>query len=434
MANDAGESLDRIRPAVALLLLAAALPCAHAQQQPLQPVENIRLEQIDRPAHYSSNISIPDATAATDAAAPSPLPDVLQLRLATGFGYDDNVFRTESDTRSDYFWNVRPAIVLDGWAGKHNLSIGYSGDYRTYSNYSTEDFYDHRIFANANLDLTRKVDLKLGAQVWWGHDPRGAPESRIVNPGDLDTWRDSRVKAELIYGREITRAQIIPSVEFTQQRYLNNNQSDRDYDRQDYGLRGRWRFTPRLYGVVEGGIAHIDYLDPGNSLDRDEYWILGGVGWQATAKTSGEILIGALNQDFDDPAFGDSTNLDWNGRVYWTPKPYSKVTAFARRTSVDAPSPGGGNYLADTFGVGWRHAFTEQLELDLGLEHTLADYDTGRKDKYWRLDLTLRQSITNWMDVTATYQFLTRDSNVPGLDYDDNMVILELELGTDYVF
>ena len=111
----------------------------------------IRLDLNDRPAHYS--------TAATEVATSDPRsgkPRALTLRLATGIGYDANVFRTGQNTRSDSFWNIRPAILLNGWAGKHNFGLGYEGDYRKYFEFDTEDFFDHRIFANANLDLTRR--------------------------------------------------------------------------------------------------------------------------------------------------------------------------------------------------------------------------------------------------------------------------------------
>jgi len=437
MAKDARKLLVKFRPAVAIALLWAHCAWAQGEQQSVQAVDSIRLEMSDRPANYGPAVTPADVGSAPrndDQNLDTGRTQALTLRLATGMGYDANVFRTEQDTSSDFFWNVRPAIVLSGWAGKHNLGIGYEGDYRKYSDFSTEDFYDHRIFANAGLDLSRKVDVNLGGQVWWGHDPRGSPGARIINPGDLDTWREHSVRAELVYGREITRAQIIPWVEFSGYRYTNNNQSIRDFDRQDYRVRGRWRFNPRFYGLIEGGLARIDHLNPSNDLDRNESGVLVGFGWQATAKTSGEVLIGVLNRDFDDSARGNSQDLDWDARIYWSPKPYSRVTAFTRRTSREDASGGIGTFLADTIGVRWRHAFTQRLELDTNLEYGIADYDSSRKDKYLRWDIGLTQSITRWLDVGVGYQYLGRRSNIPGLDYDDQMFLLELRAGTDFGF
>ena len=437
MAKNAHRLPEFVRPAVAIALLWANVAWAQVEQQAVQPVQDLRLDFTDRPAHYSSAATVAEPSTSSEAAISDPRsgnPRALTLRLATGIGYDANVFRTEQSTRSDFFWNVRPAIILNGWAGKHNLGVGYEGDYRKYFEFDSEDFFDHRIFANANLDLTRKVDVNLGGQLWWGHDPRGSMGARIVNPGDLDSWREYRVKAELVYGREITRAQIIPWVEFSGVRYLNNNQSIRDYDRQDYRVRGRWRFNPRFYGLVEGGFARVNHLNAANDLDRNESGILVGFGWQATAKTSGEVLVGLLNRDFDDPARGDSRNFDWDARIHWSPKPYSKVTAYTRRTSREDASGGVGTFLADTFGARWRHAFTQRLELDTTLEYTVADYDSPRRDKYLRWDIGLTHSLTRWLDIGASYQYLGRRSNSPGLDYNDHMFLLELRAGTDYGF
>lgn len=437
MAKDADSLLGIIRPAVAIALLWANSAWAQVAPQPVQAVEGIRLDLSDRPAHYSTAITGPDVGPNAQSSivnSDTAKSRALSLRLATGIGYDSNIFRTERNPSSGYFWNVRPGIVLNGSAGKHHFGVGYEGDYRKYFDFSTEDFFDHRIFANANLDLTRKVDVNLRGQVWWGHDPRGSMGARVINLGDLDTWRESRIRAELVYGREITRAQITPWIEYATMRYLDNNQSDRDYDFGEIGLRGRWRFNPRFYGLAQGSLARIDYLDPSNTLDRNESNFLVGFGWQATAKTSGEVLIGILNQDFTDPSRGNVSNFDWDAKIFWSPKPYSKVTAFTRRTARDDPSGGQGTFLANTVGAEWRHAFTQRLELNTGIEYSIADYDSPRRDKYLLYDISLSQGLARWLDVVASYQYLGRRSNVPGLDYDDHMFLLELRAGTNFGF
>ena len=349
----------------------------------------------------------------------------LVARLTTGIGYDDNVFRTQSNTRSDTFWLLRPALYLNGLFGNSPYQLGYEGSYAHYFDYSTEDFDDHRLFANTGLDLTRKLDLLLRAQYWWGHDPRGSLGNRIIVPGDLDRWQEYLARAELVIGREITRAQIAPWVAFSGRRYTNNNQSIRDFDRQDIGLRGRWRFTPRLYALGRADFANIDHLDPSNTLDRTETEFLVGVGWLATAKTSGEAMFGIINQDFKDPALSSGTNPSWDIRIHWSPKPYSKVTLYTQRNAMENAG-GVGNFLANTYGVAWAHAFTERLDLNTGIDYTVADFDSPRVDKYLGFNLALTHDVTRWLDVGLTYQYLNRRSNIPGIDYDDNAIWAQL--------
>jgi hypothetical protein len=346
-------------------------------------------------------------------------------------GYDANVFRTERNTRDDFFWSLRPAVYLDGLFGKNSYRLGYEGDYAKYFDFSTEDFDDHRLFGDTRLDLNRKLNLVFGAQYLWAHDPRGSLGNRLIVPGDLDRWQEYRVKAEFIVGREITRAQIIPWVEFSGMRYTNNGQSIRDFDRQDFRLRGRWRFTPRLYGLAEGGYANITHLDSRNTLDRTETDLLLGFGWQATAKTSGEAMFGILNRNFEDPVRATSNSPTWDIRIYWTPKPYSKVTGYTRRSSEENAG-GVGNYLADSYGALWRHAFTERLELDTSIDYTIAEFDTVREDKYVSFDVGLTYELNRWLDVGATYQYFNRRSNIPGINYDDHMFLLELRAGATH--
>jgi hypothetical protein len=402
--------LVRFRPAVAIVLLWAN--CVWAQGAPGQRADLLATERIttdtDAESAEKPGVASDYAPAGEE---DGPLRGIA-LRLSAGIGYDDNVFRTERNTRSDYYWLVRPAVVFNFAAAKHGFNVGYEGAYATYFEHSTEDYYDHLLFANAGLDLSRKVDLNLGAEIAYGHDPRGSLGNRLIVPGDLDRWFGYAATAELVIGREIARAQIIPSVEFSGKRYLNNNQSIRDFDRQDARLRGSWRFTPKFYGIAEGGFANIDHLDSRNTLNRTETDFLVGFGWLATAKTSGEVLYGVLYRNYDDWTTPSNTNPTWDVRVHWEPKTYSKVTAYTRRSSQENAG-GVGNFLADSYGALWRHDFNWRTSLNTSINYTIADFNSGREDKYVTFNLGLTYKLTSWLDAGATYEYLHRRSNIP---------------------
>jgi len=430
MAMHANFLLVKTRPAVALAVLWANCLWVQAAQEPGMPIELLVSEQ------YISNSNSANAEQSTLDTGNSQNRDELgplrgiSLRLSTGIGYDDNVFRTGSNTRNDFYWLVRPSVVFNFAAGKHGFSVGYEGAYAKYFDFSTEDYFDHALFANAGLDLSRKVDLNLGAEIEYGHDPRGSLGNRLVVPGDLDRWFAYDVNASLVVGREIARAQIIPSASFSGMRYLNNNQSIRDFDRQDVRLRGNWRFTPKLYGIAEGGYGNVNHLDSRNTLDRTETDFLVGVGWLATAKTSGEALFGILYRSYEDASTPNDTNPTWDIRVNWEPKTYSKVTAYTRRTSRENAG-GVGNFLADSYGVLWRHGINRRTLLSTSLDYTVADFESAREDKYVTFDLGLTYQLINWLDARVTYQYLNRRSNLPGIEYDDNKILFELRAATN---
>ncbi len=121
-------------------------------------------------------------------------------------------------------------------------------------------------------------------------------------------------------------------------------------------------------------------------------------------------------------------------RVFWEPRTYSKVTLFTRRRSQEDASGGIGSFLADTFGVAWRHGFTESLVMGTGVDYTIAQYDTGRDDDYVVFGIELSYELNRWLDVSAEYRYENRRSNIPGIDYDDNTVLLKLTTGLYHGF
>jgi hypothetical protein len=424
MATYAKKLLDVFRPAVAIGLLWANSVCAQIENQQGQQVE---LRVTDEHASNGNPVKQRQPGAApgdSSGTGEGPLRG-LSLGLSAGAGYDDNVFRTENNTRNDTFWLVRPAAYFDFAAGKHGFRLGYEGEYRHYTEHSTENFDDHLLFGTAGFDLSRRLDLNLGLRGHYGHDPRGSLGARLIVPGDLDKWFEYRASADFVIGRAISRAQIIPNIEFSGVRYLNNNQSIRDFDRQDARLRGIWRFNPRFYGIAEGGIANINHLDSRNTLDRTETDFLVGFGWQATAKTSGEALFGILYRDYTSAVNAQDSSPTWDIRVHWAPEPYSKLTAYTLRTSRENAGDVG-NFLSDSYGLRWNHGFTRRLNLLSSIDYTVAEFNTLRRDNYVTFDIALTYQFTHWLGAGVSYQYLNRRSNIPGVDYDDQMFLIEL--------
>jgi hypothetical protein len=143
----ANDVLAIVRPAVAIALLWANVAWAQSQQQPVQGVRTNVTEQSES---NPNTINTRESTRSEPAAEFEDKPGAVRgmtLRLSTGVGYDANVFRTEGNTRDDFFWSLRPAASLNGGFSKHSYRLGYEGDYARYFDFSTEDFYDHRFLA-----------------------------------------------------------------------------------------------------------------------------------------------------------------------------------------------------------------------------------------------------------------------------------------------
>src|SRR5581483_8776158 len=63
-------------------------------------------------------------------------------------------------------------------------------------------------------------------------------------------------------------------------------------------------------------------LDPFPDRSSQQYEIRAGMRWLATAKTSGDVRIGALRHTFSDGRLPSHTGLNWLATVQWAQHPY----------------------------------------------------------------------------------------------------------------
>lgn len=353
----------------------------------------------------------------------------LKLEMTLGARHDDNVLRTETSRRSSMIAVAKPKVVMAGRVGRHGFELGYDGDYGRYLDEANENYTDHEFIGDAELRLTRRLRVLLDNGLEFGHDRRGDVGSRLVGAAEPDRWRHHHAGGEVIFGRASakvlrTRAEVAGSYEVSGIRYQNNNQSGRDYDVRDIGLRGRYNVGSRLSLVTDAGLTFIDYLDPSVPLDSREASILVGVAWEATAKTSGEVKVGRFQRDFFDPSQQDSSGIDWDARVQWTPKTYSVLSLYALRDSVES-GQGGGSAVVDKFGGRWVHGLTKKLTLEGFGQLTQSDFGSARSDDLVDLEAALSYQLSRWATVRGGLEHSFRDSTAAGADFDNSVVFLE---------
>ena len=167
-----------------------------------------------------------------------------------------------------------------------------------------------------------------------GVEPRGGTAGRLSQSTAPDAFRSSATGLTLTLGRRIAKAQIEAKFDHSATRYTNNAQQGRNLDTHRFELRGYYNFGPKLSAFVEVGRHFLDYRDPGSTLGGDRIFGFGGLRWQATAKTSGELKIGREKRAFDeqlDSAFGYTWDLD----LEWVPRTNSSVRVLPHNPSVN---------------------------------------------------------------------------------------------------
>ena len=194
-------------------------------------------------------------------------------------------------------------------------------------------------------------------------------------------------------------------------------------------LRGRWNFSPRFAALAELGSAFTDYSDPASDLDSREDEVQVGLAWEATAKTSGEVKVGILNQGFDTSNRSSLHSTSWDSTVTYTPKPHSKWTLSAKR-EAQASATAGSGLISDSYGLNWRHAFSDRWVLDSGGNLALSEVDGGT-DSTMVLSTNLTYQLRHWLEIGTYYEFSRRDSVNDALEYHDHIISFSLNATFD---
>lgn len=359
----------------------------------------------------------------------------LTLELSVATHYDDNVLRSSANEQSSLIFKTRPKVMAEGRLGRHDLRLGYQGEYAHHADISDEDYFDHEFIADADLRVSRKLKVALDTGLVYGHDQRGDFSSRLTASTDPDRWRRHHAGINATFGRawaSVLRSKAGFGIGFQQSgiRYLNNSQGPRDYDRQSVALKGRYNLGPKLSLVADAGVSFTDYSDPATPLDSREASALVGIAWDATAKTTGEVKFGVLDKNFDDSSQSDFSGANFDVKLGWSPKSYSTFTAYASRDTSDT-GQGGGSAVVDTVGLLWRHGFSARLVMDAGFQYQRADFESNRDDDFFQFDVAANYRLNRFVQLRGGFEYLTRDSSDPTADYDNSIVFIELNISLE---
>gem|GEM_PF-1994874 len=349
----------------------------------------------------------------------------VSLELSTGLRSDDNVFRSTFNTQRDVIVETKPKIYLDGRLGKHSFRLGYEGKLGRYQQFRGENYFDHKLLGAMKFDFDRRLKANLKTSLEYGHDARGDLATRTTLSATPDRWHKHDISSEMILGRRIAKAQIGAKFGISGIRYMNNSQGLRDFDENDLRLFGRYNLTPRFTLLGELSGAWTDYLNPASDQSAREFIGLGGIAWEATAKTSGQIKVGIRHRDFNTAGIPSTTGLTWDAKLVWSPKSYSKVTAYtSREVNASARQGSGGLTSTDTYGLKWRHSLTRKLRFETGFQRAQAGISDILTDRLFDFNAGIRYQMNRWIDLTANWKYSSLSSSDGRSDFEANSVFI----------
>lgn len=347
-------------------------------------------------------------------------------------GYDDNVRRLDVDRRSSMFMRIRPALEMLTVSGTKSFALNYEGDYAWFFSESNENYFDHFVQARANIEWTRKFSTNFDLGFRAATDIR---RNTTVFEKHRDEWREWGGLARGVYGRRIAKMQLQVEGSYWRREYVNNEQGFRDRNTGKIAGTVFWNLGPKTQLLVELDYESVRYdhdwlyggTIPVYRLDSNEWRLLVGTTWLATAKTSGVFKIGYFKRNLKDDYFADQSGLAFDLSMTWKPKTYSIVDVYASRGTEETYQDYTADILRTVVGIDWRHGLTSRTYLTLGGEYEKDQFqDGGRDDDYWEASIGIDHSLTRGTNLGLEYMHANRDSSEPGLGYSVNVIMLSV--------
>lgn len=343
----------------------------------------------------------------------------------------DNLFNTKNREKSTGIVVINPGLRLVG--GKPILKFVMDLDIAVgkYNRSSDDNYTDGTLSGGVIYQPTSRAKFDINAATTHGHDARGTGRTEGgAGNAKPDEYNQKTLAGVFTYGVAGAKGNLALSADYLDKKYTNNRPGTlgQDHDETGLGAVFRWQVMPKTKLLLE--VRHrdfdYDYTSAGtNTLDSDEQRYFVGVEWQATYKTKGSARIGRLKKDFDSSARKDVSDGAWEAAVEWKPRSYSTVDLSTGRTTAESTGTGDVT-LTDYYRASWTHAWVKRLSTTLSYSYSEDDYpgSAGREDETESYKAEAMYKMRHWLDLSAGFEHIAKDSSDSSLDYDRNNLFI----------
>jgi hypothetical protein len=269
-------------------------------------------------------------TAVTERQQPEYDPEVIRAgsfqissSLAGSVEATDNVFYQATNEESDTIFRIAPAVEARSDWTVHALTAGFTAERSEYSDHDSESTTDYNLYANGRLDVTR--DFRLLASIDGGSatEPRYEPASA----NQPEPAQNENVGAYLGAQYRTDRLKFDGQAGARENDYQSPYYDYRDVTESYVSGRASYAISPDWAVFVQARRSEFDY-DQATPVNRDatQTSLQAGVSFELSAPFAGDISVGSVKEEKDDPAQEDTDGLSLNARVQWFPTQLTTVT------------------------------------------------------------------------------------------------------------
>lgn len=346
--------------------------------------------------------------------------------------YDDNVYRKQTNKKSDFITVVRPSFSAVSDFNLHQLFFNAGGALGYYKDNTGENYRDYNITGGGRLDLDYETYLQLVSSYRKLHEGRDSPD---------DLGADKQVKYSLAtHKASFTRALGIIKLyidgiynKFSFDDSVRNNvlidNSGRDRDIYTLNMRVAYEYFPgyNVYaGLNQDWRRYRKQSVPSRDSDGREFQV--GTDVFITGKMKADIYLGYLTHNYTGN-FSDVSAFNYGGSLIWNATGLTTFTASAKRGVEETTFRDVSGDLKTQLSLGVDHMLRHNLFLSADTQVSFSDYESRtipRDETSYGFGAGIEYVPFNGGSVSLNYNYSARDSSTAGRDFTDNRLTLNL--------
>lgn len=347
--------------------------------------------------------------------------------VSVSISKQQNVLR-DNNADSDTVVTISPLLWYQQEFGRHGVVVRYRGDYFKFKDFSGENSIDHNLQSDVLLDMSEKLQVRIGAGYVLGHETRGLLGTVDTSSDKPNKFKEQSLEGSVTYGRRENTIQLSGTVGISQLKFTNNNAGEgRGNINSDHiGGTVYYNLGPRTALLAKLGRTNIDYVDNSEAFDLDSKETSAGIGvrWEATEITTGEASVSKTKKDLTNPSKEDFSGITYSGRVKWAPLEYSVFSLYGTRSTEESTSTNASYIISDEVGVSWSHILTQAWSLNAFASKGKDEFSDGRRDNLADFGMGVNYGLFSWGSIGLQYAQTKRSSSDTANNFDDETLVL----------
>jgi len=357
-------------------------------------------------------------------------------RVTVDLEHNDNVFAHETNEQEDLIVRLRPEVSIESGWSRHALQAYARASINRFQDFEEENTDDYIFGARGRIDVVGRSFLFGGVELAQMTEPR---TNAGVAQFSAEPVRYDVITANVGGTHELNRLRLTGRYDVQEYDYEDVagglgliDQDDRDRTQHVLSGKAEYAVSPALavFGFAAANTREYEEPTPvvtsgGPVLaerDSEGYELAVGANFDITNLSRGEIQVGYLRQEYDNPVFGEISGLAVLGQLEWFPTQLTTITLRARRAVEDSGVPGSPGYLASTFRAQIDHELLRNLILTADATFGSDEFEgIDRDDERFAAGVSATYLMNRHVGLSLGYAHFNQDSS--GVDRGPNFAV-----------